>query len=151
KPLLGAGAAPARTPSEAAEGREIVLSMLADDAALEAVLAGDDGLIAGLAPGALHVSLSTIAVATADSVAARHAARSQAYLSAPVFGRHEAAAAAKLFIVVGGPAAEIARARPVFEAIGQRVFEAGAKPAQANVIKLCGNFMILAAVEAMGE
>jgi 3-hydroxyisobutyrate dehydrogenase-like beta-hydroxyacid dehydrogenase len=150
-PLVRNGAALAGTPREAADGREIVLSMLADDAALEQVLSGDDGLIAGLGASALHVSMSTIAVATADAVGAKHASRGQRYLSAPVFGRPEAAAAAKLFVVTAGDAADIARARPVLEAVGQRVFEIGERPSAANLVKLCGNFAILAAIETMGE
>ena len=150
-PLVQQGAVLARTPREAAAGREIVLTMLADDSALDHVLSGDDGLIAGLAAGALHASMSTIAVATADSVAARHAERGQRYISTPVFGRPEAAAAAKLFVLAGGDAAEIARARPVLEAIGQRIFEVGERPSSANLVKLCGNFAILAAIETMGE
>lgn len=151
EPLVSAGAAMARTPREAAGGRDIVLSMLADDAALESVLSGDDGLLAGLGANALHVSMSTIAVATADDVAARHASRGRRFISAPVFGRPDAAAAAKLFVVAGGDAAEIERARPLFEAIGQRVFQVGERPSAANLVKLCGNFAILAAIETMGE
>ena len=151
EPLVRNGAMQAQTPRQAAEGRDIVLTMLADDSALESVLSGDDGLIAGLAAGALHVSMSTIAVATADSVAARHASRGQRYISAPVFGRPEAAAAARLFVVAGGDAGDIARARPVLEAVGQRMFEAGERPSAANLVKLCGNFAILAAIETMGE
>ena len=151
EPLVRDGAKAATTPREAAAGREIVLSMLADDAALEAVLEGDDGLLAGLAPGALHVSLSTIAVATAESVAARHAAKGQAYVSAPVFGRPDAAAAARISVVAAGPAAEIAKAKPLFEAIGQKLFEVGETASHANVIKLCGNFSLLAVIETLGE
>ena len=150
EPLVRDGAKAATTPREAAAGREIVLSMLADDAALEAVLEGDDGLLAGLAPGALHVSLSTIAVATADSVAARHAAKGQAYVSAPVFGRPDAAAAARISVVAAGPAAEIAKAKPLFEAIGQAV-EVGETASHANVIKLCGNFRRLPSSRRSGR
>ncbi len=151
EPLVRDGAQLARTPREAAGGRDIVLTMLADDAALDGVLLGDDGLMAGLGANALHVSMSTIAVATAEAVAAKHAARSQRFISACVFGRPDAAAAKKLFVVAGGDAAEIARARPVLEAIGQRVFEVGERPSAANLVKLCGNFAILAAIETMGE
>ena len=68
-----------------------------------------------------------------------------------MFGRPEAAAAAKLFVLAGGDAAEIARARPVLEAIGQRIFEIAERPSSANLVKLCGNFAILAAIETMGE
>jgi 3-hydroxyisobutyrate dehydrogenase-like beta-hydroxyacid dehydrogenase len=151
EPLVRDGALVARTPKQAADRREVVFTMLADDAALDEVLSGDDGLIAGLEPNALHVSMSTISVAAADAVARRHAGRGQRFISAPVFGRPEAAAAAKLFVVAGGDAAEIARARPVLEAISQRVFEVGERPSAANLVKLCGNFAILAAIETMGE
>jgi len=149
--LIAAGAVPAATPREAAAGRAVVCTMLADDAALETVLAGPDGLLAGLAAGALHVSLSTIGVETARRLAARHAAQGQRYLSAPVFGRPEAAAAAKLFIVAAGAEQDLATAAPLFEAIGQRNFHVGDEPAQANLVKLCGNFAILASIEIMAE
>jgi 3-hydroxyisobutyrate dehydrogenase-like beta-hydroxyacid dehydrogenase len=151
EPLVRDGALVARTPKQAADRRDVVFTMLADDAALDEVLSGDDGLIAGIEPNALHVSMSTISVAAADAVARRHAGRGQRFISAPVFGRPEAAAAAKLFVVAGGDAAEIARARPVLEAISQRVFEVGERPSAANLVKLCGNFAILAAIETMGE
>jgi 3-hydroxyisobutyrate dehydrogenase-like beta-hydroxyacid dehydrogenase len=149
--LVDAGATLAKSPKQAAAGKDIVFTMLADDPALEAVLHGDDGLLAGLSEGALHVSMSTIAVATADRVGALHAEHKQRYLSAPVFGRPEAAAAAKLFIVAAGAAQDIATATPLFEAVGQRVFQVGEKPSAANLVKLCGNFMILSAVETMAE
>jgi len=150
-PLVAAGAHAAQSPKAAALERDIVLSMLADDSALEAVLEGPDGLLAGLAPGALHVSMSTIAPATAERLGERHRERGQRFIAAPVFGRPDAAAAAKLFIVAAGDPAECERARPLLEALGQRVFLVGERPAAANVVKLCGNFMILSAVEAFAE
>jgi 3-hydroxyisobutyrate dehydrogenase-like beta-hydroxyacid dehydrogenase len=125
--------------------------MLADDSALHAALSGDDGLLAGLPKGALHVSLSTIAVATADHVAALHHERGQRYVSAPVFGRPDAAAAGRLFIAAAGAAADLDEAEPVFAAIGQKVFRIGDKPSAANLVKLCGNFAILATIETMAE
>ena len=149
--LVAAGAKAAASPRALAADCDIVLTMLADDGALEAVLAGEDGLLAGLPSGALHVSLSTIAVATADSMAARHADRGQHYVSAPVFGRPDVAAAAKLSVVAAGAVADIDRAEPLFQAIGQKLFRVGEKPSAANLVKLCGNFMLLAAVETMAE
>lgn len=151
RPLVEAGATLAASPKDAAAGRDVLCSMLADDAALNAVLSGEHGALAGLKAGALHVSMSTIAVATAEDVAARHAERRQCFLSAPVFGRPDAAAAAKLFVVAAGAAADLERARPLLAAISQRVFHVGDSPSAANLVKLCGNFMILAAIEAMGE
>jgi 3-hydroxyisobutyrate dehydrogenase-like beta-hydroxyacid dehydrogenase len=149
--LVEAGAVLAANPKAAAVDRDVVFTMLADDAALSAVLAGDSGLQAGLKPGALHVSMSTIAVATADRVAAGHRALGQHFLCAPVFGRPEAAAAAKLFVVAAGDTADFKIAQPLFGAISQRVFYIGETPSAANLVKLCGNFMILSAIEAMGE
>jgi 3-hydroxyisobutyrate dehydrogenase-like beta-hydroxyacid dehydrogenase len=125
--------------------------MLADDAALDAVLSGEEGILAGLKAGALHISMSTIAVVTAESAAARHAERGQSFLSAPVFGRPDAASAAKLFVVAGGDPAHVQLATPLFDAISQKVFHVGEKPSAANLVKLCGNFMILSAIEALGE
>jgi 3-hydroxyisobutyrate dehydrogenase-like beta-hydroxyacid dehydrogenase len=151
RPLAEAGATVAESPKAAAAGRDVVFTMLADDAALEAVLAGDNGLAAGLKPGALHVSMSTISVAAADRIAAAHRTRGQHFLCAPVFGRPQAAADAKLFVIAAGDSANLQTARPLFDVISQRVFYLGETPSAANLVKLCGNFMILAAVEAMGE
>jgi 3-hydroxyisobutyrate dehydrogenase-like beta-hydroxyacid dehydrogenase len=151
RPLVEAGAVLAASPKVAATGCDVVLSMLADDAALGAVLAGEDGLYAGLKPGALHVSMSTISVSTADQAGAGHRTLGQRFLCAPVFGRPEAAAAAKLFIVAAGEAADFKLAEPLFGAISQRVFYIGGTPSAANLVKLCGNFMILSAIESMGE
>ena len=149
--LVALGAVATPTPETAAAGREVVLTMLADDGALESVLAGPQGLLEGLRPGALHISLSTISVATAGKLATLHAERGQHLLSAPVFGRPEAAAAAKLFVVAGGRKVDLDGAKPVFDAISQRVFYIGETPSAANLVKLCGNFMILAAIEALAE
>jgi 3-hydroxyisobutyrate dehydrogenase-like beta-hydroxyacid dehydrogenase len=151
RPLTESGALLAATPHAAATGREVIITMLADDTALEAVLGGEDGIFAGLPRGALHVSMSTIAVATAERVAREHASRGQRFICAPVFGRPEAAAAAKLFIVAAGDAEAVASAAPVFSAIGQRVFDVGTTPSAAALVKLCGNFMILSAIESLAE
>lgn len=150
-PLVAAGAKAAASPAEAVRDATVAITMLADDPALFAVLDGDAGLLAGLPQGALHVSMSTIAVATAETATARHQARGQRYLSAPVFGRPDAAAAAKLFIVAAGAAADIDEAAPLFDLMGQKLFRIGDTPAHANLVKLCGNFTILAAIEAMAE
>jgi 3-hydroxyisobutyrate dehydrogenase-like beta-hydroxyacid dehydrogenase len=151
KPLVAQGAVSARTPREAASQRDIVMSMLGDDAALEQVVLGNDGLLEGLARGALHISSSTIAVATADRMADLHAGHGLRFLSAPVFGRPEAAAAAKLFVVAAGAQSDFAEASALFPAISQKVFYIGEKPSSANLLKLCGNFTILAAIEAFAE
>lgn len=145
-PLVQLGATRAGSPREAAQG-DLVMSMLADDAAVEAVVYGADGLLD--AP-ALHVSHSTISVALAERLTGDHEPRG-GFVSAPVFGRPAAAEAAKLFVVAGGTADRLDRCTPLFEAVAQRVFRVGDAPPAANLVKLSGNFMILSAVEAMAE
>ncbi|BCI72076.1 NAD binding domain of 6-phosphogluconate dehydrogenase family protein [Sphingomonas sp. S17] len=145
EPLVAAGATRAERPVDAAQG-DGVMTMLADDAALETVVFDADG-IAG-AP-ALHIGHSTISLALADRLA--DTAGPSGYVSAPVFGRPPAAAAGKLFVVAAGDDAALDRCQPLFEVIGQRVFRIGEKPSAANLVKLSGNFMIMAAVEAMAE
>jgi 3-hydroxyisobutyrate dehydrogenase-like beta-hydroxyacid dehydrogenase len=151
QPLIDAGASQAKTPREAAADADIAFSMLADDAALEAVLTGKEGLLAGLRRNALHVSLSTISIVAAQSAASRHAESGQRFAAAPVIGRPEAAAAGKLSVIVGGAAQDVEYAKPALTAFSQRIFHLGEKPESACLVKLCANFMILAAIEAMGE
>lgn len=143
--LVAAGASRAERPADAAQG-EVVMTMLADDHAVEAVVFGEGGIQA--AP-ALHVSHSTISIALADRLAAQ--AGSGGYVSAPVFGRPQAAMAAKLFVIAAGAAGHLDACEPLFAAIGQRTFRIGETPSAANLVKLSGNFMIMAAVEAMAE
>jgi 3-hydroxyisobutyrate dehydrogenase-like beta-hydroxyacid dehydrogenase len=151
RPLVAAGAMLAASPRDVAASSDVVLSMLADDAALNSILSGNDGVLAGLRPGALHISMSTISVATSENATARHTEHQQQFLAAPVFGRPDAATAAKLFVVAAGAPKDFEIAKPLFEAISQRAYYIGEKPSAANLVKLCGNFMILAAIEAMAE
>ncbi len=146
QPLLAKGARLADTPAEAAGG-DIVLTMLADDQAVDQVTFGKDGILSAKA-GAIHISLSTISIELADRLAD---ASGGAYVSAPVFGRPAAAAAAKLFVIAAGPAAAMTICEPIFADFGQRLFRVGERPSQANLVKLCGNFMIMSAIEAMAE
>lgn len=148
KPL---GARIASTPGEAAADAEIAITMLADDHALESVVFSKGGILDSLPPNAIHVSMSTISVALSRRLAAAHAERKQHYVSAPVFGRPEAAAAAKLFIVAAGPAAQIERCRPLFDVMGQKTFIAGDDAPGANLMKLAGNFLITAVIEGLAE
>jgi 3-hydroxyisobutyrate dehydrogenase-like beta-hydroxyacid dehydrogenase len=149
--LQSEGARVGNTPGEAASGAEVAITMLADDHALESVAFGKGGILDSLPPNAIHVSMSTISVALSRRLAAAHAERKQHYVSAPVFGRPEAAAAAKLFIVAAGPAAQIDRCRPLFDAMGQKTFIAGDDASGANLMKLAGNFLITAVIEGLAE
>lgn len=151
KEAAEAGARVAGTPAEAARGADVAFSMLADDAATERVVFAEDGLAAGLAPGAIHVSNSTISLAMARRLSSEHHARGQFYVSAPVFGRPEAAAAKRLLVVAAGAETCLQRVRPLLDAIGRGTIVAGSEPWQANAIKLCGNFMIMSLVETFAE
>jgi 3-hydroxyisobutyrate dehydrogenase-like beta-hydroxyacid dehydrogenase len=129
---------------------EILITMLADDAAVEAVLFGEGGAGKSLPAGAIHVSMSTISITLSERLERMHQERGQIYGTAPVFGRPEAAAAAKLFIVAAGPTEAIERCQPLFDAMGQKAFVIGEKPSDANLIKLSGNFLIAATIESLG-
>jgi 3-hydroxyisobutyrate dehydrogenase-like beta-hydroxyacid dehydrogenase len=145
------GATVARSPRDAVQGAEAVITMLADDSAVEQVMFGDDGALAGLDAGAVHVSMSTISHLLSRRLATEHETREQYYVAAPVFGRPEAAETAKLWILAAGAPEAIERCRPLFEAMGQGLEIVGDNPPLANVLKLAGNFLLASAIEAMGE
>ena len=148
--LVGQGARYAAQVADACRG-EAVITMLADDVAVESVVFGDAGVIKNLARGAIHISSSTISVTLSEKMAAEHAASGQWFVSAPVFGRPEAAAAAKLFITAAGAPDAVDACMPLFESIGQRTFRFGDNAPDANLIKLSGNFLISSVIEALGE
>ena len=148
-PLVAAGATLAAMPAEAARN-PVVMSMLADDGALEAVAFGEDGVLSSGTP-TIHVSMSTISIAIADRLTEAHAKAGQVYVSAPVFGRPLAAAARKLFVVAAGPADAVATCQPLFDAVGQRSFNLGETPHKANIVKLSGNFLIMTVIESLAE
>ncbi len=149
--LRGEGAQVAASPAEACRKAEAAFTMLADDEAATNMVFGEEGIAGGLPPGAIHISNSTISVNLARRLTAEHAAKGQGYVSAPVFGRPDAAEAKRLIAVTGGQAEAVERIRPLLEAISRAVFVAGPEPWQANLFKLCGNFMIASAMETFGE
>ncbi len=151
EPLREAGATVARTAAQAARSAEVVFSMVADDAALESVTFGEAGIAAGLRPGALHVSMSTIGVAAAQKLTVMHREAGWGFVSATVFGRPDAAAARKLFIMAAGADEHLRVAVPLLEQLGQSVGIVGTDPAQANLVKLIGNFMLSVIIETLGE
>jgi 3-hydroxyisobutyrate dehydrogenase-like beta-hydroxyacid dehydrogenase len=148
--LAEQGAQPGRTVADACRG-DAVVSMLANDAAVEAVTFGDGGILATLGAGAVHVSSSTISVELATRLSAAHAEAGQRFVAAPVFGRPEAAEAAKLFVVAAGESTGVETVRPIFDAIGQRTFVVSDDPKAASLIKLSGNFLIASVIESLGE
>ena len=150
RPLVEQGARAATRVRDACGG-DAVITMLADDASVEAVVFGDDRMIRALREGAIHISMSTISVALSERLATAHANARQRFVAAPVFGRPEAAAAAKLFIVAGGAPDVVEACRPLFEAMGQKTFHLGDEPKAANLVKLSGNFLIASVIETLGE
>lgn len=144
------GAQIAGTAAEAASG-DVLVTMLADDAATEEVIFGSGQALAALRPGAIHVCMATISVALAKRLTLAHREAGQVYVSAPVFGRPEAAAAAKLYVVPAGPRDAVERLQPLFDAVGRHTYYMGEDPAAANVVKLSGNFLIASMIESLGE
>lgn len=141
----------AASPAEAASDAEVIITMLADDRAVEEVIFAPGNGLQSLPAGAVHISMSTISVDMSRRLMKAHQEKRQHYIAAPVFGRPEAAAAVKLFIVAAGPARQIEVCRPLFDALGQKTFFAGEDASAANVIKLTGNFMITAVIESLAE
>ncbi|MGA2369453.1 MAG: NAD(P)-dependent oxidoreductase [Candidatus Korobacteraceae bacterium] len=151
EPLKAEGAKVARTAGEAAEHAEVVITMLADDHAVESAVLHSGGVMESLPRGGTHISMSTISVVLSKKLAEEHGKRGQHYITAPVFGRPEAAAAGKLFVATAGERATVDQCKPILEVLGQRVFVIGDKPEMANVVKLSGNFLIASVIESLGE
>lgn len=147
--LAAKGATVAGSAAEAVRG-EVVLSMLADDRAVRAVFL-DGGALEAMAPGTVHVNHATISLALAKELAGAHAERGVGYVAAPVFGRPDVAAAAKLNILAAGEPAATAKVQPLLEAMAGRIWPLGEAPERANVVKLAGNFMLVTAIESMAE
>jgi len=148
--LASAGAKVADSPTEASTA-EVVMTMLADDQAVEQTTLGDGGILNTLASGGVHLSLSTISTALSRRLTAAHAARGQSFIASPVFGRPDAAAAARLVVVAAGPGEAVERVRPLLEGIGRKLFVIGTEPYQANTFKLAGNFLISSMLETLSE
>ena len=148
--LVKLGAREAADVAEACD-REVVITMLANDDAASEVAFGAGGIIAHLHSGAIHLSMSTISVALSRHLAQAHSKAGQRYVAAPVFGRPDMAAAAKLFIVTSGDPATLDRCKPVFDALGQKTSRIGVEPSAANLVKLTANFLQASVIESLGE
>lgn len=148
--LTQQGAQLAQQPGEAITTGGIVVTMVANDAALEAIVKSDS-FLERLGQSGIHLSMSTVSPATSRKLAELHEKHGSSYVAAPVFGRPDAAAAQKLWICMSGPQVAKERVKPVLDALGQGVFDFGDTPDAANIVKLCGNFLIVSAMEAMAE
>jgi len=148
--LVKRGAIAASRIAEACDA-DAVITMLANDAAVESVVYGADGLIANLPEGRVHVSSSTISVTLSERLTADHANAGQRFLAAPVFGRPDVAAAGDLSVIAGGAKDTILEVTPILNAIGKKTFVISDKPKAANLVKLSGNFLIASVIESLGE
>ncbi|MEH7098447.1 NAD(P)-dependent oxidoreductase [Neobacillus vireti] len=149
--VVAAGAEQVNHPCDVTTSDGIVVTMVANDQVLEELVYGQDGIGDRLGSDGIHLSMSTVSPETSRKLAHYHQEKGSFYIASPVFGRPEAAAAQKLWILSSGNHAAKERVKPILEALGQRVFDLGEEPGNANVIKLGGNFMIMAAMEAMAE
>jgi 3-hydroxyisobutyrate dehydrogenase-like beta-hydroxyacid dehydrogenase len=144
------GAVVVERPADLCHG-DAVITMLADDEAVEHVTLGEGGVVAALGENTVHISMSTISVALSERLALEHAGVHRDYVAAPVFGRPDAAAAGKLFIIAAGARRAVARCQALFDAMGQKTFAVDEKPPKANLIKLSGNFLITSIIDSLGE
>ena len=150
-PLVALGAKSVSRAVDAVPNGGIVVTLLWDDASVESVVTGE-GFLARLEPGGVHVSMSTVSPRASKKLAALHARHGSLFVEAPVFGRPEAAAAKKLWILLAGPRAAKERIRPLLEAMGaQGIFEFGEEVGTATTVKLAGNFLIVSAVRSLLE
>jgi 3-hydroxyisobutyrate dehydrogenase-like beta-hydroxyacid dehydrogenase len=148
--LVKRGAIAGANVSDACQG-DVVVTMLANDIAVERVTYGDGGILASLRKGAAHISSSTVSVALAERLTADHASAGRHFVSAPVFGRPDVAAAGELSVIAGGTREAIKDVTPVLDAIGKRTFIVSDTPKAANLVKLSGNFLIASVIESLGE
>ena len=148
--LIAQGATAAASVADACRGAAVI-TMLANDQAVEEVVFGDGGVLASLPPGAIHVSSSTISVDLAERLTAAHAAHGSRLVSATVFGRPDVAAAGQLLVMAAGASDAVAEAAPLLEAIGRKTAVVSEIPMTANLVKLSGNFLLASVIESLGE
>lgn len=148
--LVALGAESAATPPEAAADADVLISMLADDAATRSAVL-EAGTLAALKPGAIHVNMGTVSVALGAELATLHHTQGVGYVAAPVLGRVNVAEAGELNILAAGALATVAAVQPLFDVLGQKTWYLGERPEQANAAKLAVNFMIASAIGTMGE
>jgi 3-hydroxyisobutyrate dehydrogenase-like beta-hydroxyacid dehydrogenase len=151
EPFAKAGAGVAATVAELGANSDVVVSMLVHDDAIKDVALSANGLCASLPKGSIHIVMGTHGVATVRALAAAHAANGQTLVAAPVLGRPDLAASGQLGIVVAGEQVAIDRIRPLLDAMGRRIFEAGTQPESATAIKLANNAVLGCAMVAMAE
>ena len=152
RPVVEKGAILCTSIKELGQKCDIIFSVVSDDAALNDITKGDNGIAQNLKEGGIHISISTILPVTAKELAQVHKQFNNHYVAAPVMGRPEAARAAKLNFLVSGEQAIIETIKPLLlQAGGVGIWEFGSETSAANVAKLCTNFLIVSAIESMAE
>lgn len=149
--LRAAGATVVDSIAAVTQDRDAVITMVTDDAAIEAIALGEGGLVTALPDGGIHLAMGTHSVAMTRTIAASHSEANQVFVAAPVLGRPDRAAAGELGIMPAGPADAVARLQPLLEVMGRRIFPAGDQPEAAAAIKIAHNFILGCAIEVMGE
>jgi 3-hydroxyisobutyrate dehydrogenase-like beta-hydroxyacid dehydrogenase len=150
-PFIASGASGAKTPREAAAASDVVVTSLMDDRSVLDTMLGQDGILAGMRSGGIHIGTTTISPGASARCAELHAAQGSHYVAAPLARRPEAAAAGKLLTFVAGKPDIIERARPILEAYTIQIFVVGEDAATAAGIKLTGNFFVAGMIELVGE
>lgn len=149
--FVAAGATKASSPREAAATADIVVTCLMDDQSVLENVKGDDGILAGLSPGGIHIGTSTVSPKASAQLAELHASHGSHYVSAPVVGRPDAAAAGKLITFVAGKSEAVERCRPIIETYAAKVIILGEDHAAAPSLKLVVNFFGASLLELMGQ
>lgn len=150
QPLKELGAKAAVSIAGVCKG-DVIITMLSDDRAVKNIVFGDEGLIKNMNKGTIHISMSTISTDLSERLNEDHSLAGQMFISAPVFGRPDSAAAAKLFIIAAGKHSAYECVLPLFYLMGQKSFYIGKRPQDANLFKLSGNFLIASVIESLGE
>src|SRR5579862_8851057 len=149
--IVAAGATAAATVADVCRDRDVVVTMLVEDATVTDVALRRGGIRDSLPAGSIHLAMGTYGVAAIRALAGAHADANQFLVAAPVLGRPDLAAAGQLGIVTAGPDHAVRRCEPLFEVIGRRTFHAGTQPEAATIVKLTNNLVLGCAMTAMGE
>ena len=145
------GATVARAPIEVVEPGGVIVSVLWDADAVESVVSSA-GFLERLGVGGIHISMCTCLPASARHLADLHARHGSTYVEAPVFGRHEAAVARKLWMPYAGPRWAKDRIRPLLLAMGaQGIYDFGEQIGAATMVKIVGNFLLISATSSLTE
>jgi len=149
--LQAEGAVIAASIAEVSHGRDVVISMLPHDGALESVVNGPGGLVETMPDNTAHMAMGTHSVDKINSINQSHAAAGQVFIAAPVLGRPDLAAEGQLSIVPAGPAHVVDKMQPLYDAMSKQTFRAGEQPQASTAVKIANNFMLGSAIENMGE